>query len=138
MRLERALYEYMAADFDLTNQLNLYQSAPAIFTDTVPEEAEFPFIVVNSVSDVPLDALVEEGRQVVRDFACYAANRGSTQQVVQITERLRALFHRQSVPVDGYSNFITTIVGISQAPTDRTVIGRIVSVRFSLRKLPRV
>ncbi len=135
MNLEAAIYDYLAADFRLTDQLKTYRSAPAIFTESsIPEDADFPYVVVNSVSDVPLDTLAEEGRQVVRDIGCYCEYTGSSQQVNQIAERVRALFHRQSIPVDGYSNYITTIVGMILAPTDRNVVGRIVSVRFSLEK----
>jgi hypothetical protein len=92
-------------------------------------------VVINPVSDVPLDTLAEEGRLIVRDIGCYAPAQGTTIIINQITERVRALFHRKPLTMEGYGNFIATVQGVLVAPTDRTVIGRIVSVRFSLRKL---
>ncbi len=136
MDLESAIYARLTGDYRLTERLSVYRNAPAVFTESpVPDDVAFPYVVVTSVSDVPLDTLAETGRSVVRDFGCYARFTGSTQYLGQITERVRHLFHRQKVEVEGYSNFITQVIGINVAPSDRTVAGRIVSVRFSLRKL---
>lgn len=135
MNLDAGIYNHLAGDFDLTSMLNLYKDHPAIFVESpVPDEVLLPYVVVNSVSDVPLDTLAEEGRQVTRDIACYARYTGSSLEITTITERVRELFHRQQITVSGYSNFITTVAGVNIAPTDRTVVGRIVSVRFSLEK----
>lgn len=136
MDIEGAIYTHLTGDSTLTGMLAVYRNAPAVFMESpVPDDARRPFVVINSVSDVPLDTLAEEGREVIRDIGCYADYTGSQGPVLAITERVRELFHHRTVAVNGYSNFITTVSGIILAPTDRTISGRIVSVRFSLRKI---
>lgn len=135
MNIEGAIYTRLLGDSQLTAMLNVYRNNPAVFTFApVPDDAMLPYIVVNPVSDVPLDTLAEMGRQVTRDIACYAPNTGSPIQVTTLSERVRTLFHQQIILVDGYTNFLTSVTGLLTAPTDRTVFGRIVSVRFSLRQ----
>jgi hypothetical protein len=137
MNIEGAIYQRLVSDIDVTSRINVYRGAPAVFTfSPIPDDAQFPYVVVNAVSDVPLDTLVENGRQVTRDIACYVPNTGSATPITELSEAVRARFHRSFITVDGYTNFITTIVGVLTAPTDRTAFGRIVSVRFSLRQNP--
>jgi hypothetical protein len=135
MNIEGAIYTRLLGDSPLTAMLSVYRSNPAVFTFApVPDDASLPYIIVNPVADVPLDTLAETGRQVTRDIACYAPNTGSPVDITNISERVRALFHQQIILVDGYTNFLTSVTGLNTAPTDRTVFGRIVSVRFSLRQ----
>jgi hypothetical protein len=137
MDIEGAIYQRLISDAAITSRVNVYRGAPAVFTfSPVPDEAALPYIVVNPVSDIPLDTLAENGRQVVRDIACYVPNTGSVEPITRLSEAVRARFHRQVVTLDGYTNFLTSIVGLITAPTDRTVFGRIISVRFSLRQNP--
>lgn len=135
MNIEGAIYQRILGDSAITSLLNIYRNNPAVFTySPVPDDAQLPYIVVNPVADIPLDTLSETGRQVTRDIACYVPNTGSTIPITTLSELVRARFHISLIPVDGYTNFLTSIVGIITAPTDRTVFGRIISVRFSLRQ----
>lgn len=136
MDLDASLYAYLAADAPLLGLLATYRSAPAIFTEPpVPDDADLPYIVINSISDVPFDTLAEEGRNVIRDIGCYARFTGSSAPIIAIAERVRSLLHSQTILVPGYANIVTSVVGVANAPTDRTVSGRIVSTRFLLRKI---
>lgn len=137
MNIEGAIYQRIIGDGAITSLLNIYRGAPPVFTFApVPDDAQLPYIIVNPVADIPLDTLAENGRQVTRDIACYVPNTGSVTPITTLSELVRARFHRSLITVDGYTNFLTSIAGVLTAPTDRTVFGRIISVRFSLRQNP--
>lgn len=127
-----AIYSRLREDATLTALLSTYDGRPAIFTvDPAPGDAELPYIVTaGHVSDVPWDTKTTRGRDIRRDIRCYAAATGSMVQIESIAEKVRKLFHRQKIPVEGYNNVFTSCTGPIIGPTDGTVYGLIVTVRF--------
>ncbi|MGE5589202.1 MAG: hypothetical protein ACM3ZA_01025 [Bacillota bacterium] len=131
------IYGVLSEDATLRGMLGTYQGAPAIFTvEPVPGDAPLPMIVTpGQVSDVPDDTYDSLGRDLLRDIRCYTEATGSTAQVEAIAERVRALFHRQQVPVAGYGGVLAEASGPILAPTDTTVYGLVVTVRLRLRQI---
>ena len=139
--IDQAFYDRMAADPELTALLNSYVPtgstagsgalAPAIFTDQeVPEDAQPPYVWSNGqITDIPDDTKLQPGREIVRDVFCYTL-RNQTDLIDQIGNRIRDLFHRHALALDGALAIVAEANGPVTAPTDETVVGRVVSVRI--------
>jgi len=131
VNLAAAFYDRMAGDAELTALLGTYGGEPAIFTiDPAPEQAEMPYVVsAGNVADAAFDTKTTRGRQVWRDVRCYAVAQGSAVVVEQIAERVRVLFHRHSLAVDGFETWIAEASGPVTAD-EEDAYGRIVTVRL--------
>lgn len=131
------IFSVLSGDATLRGMLGLYQGAPAIFTaEPVPGDAPLPMIVTpGQISDASDDTYDSLGRDLRRDIRCYTAATGSTAPVEAIAERVRALFHRQPVPVDGHTGVLAEASGPILAPTDDTVYGLVITVRLRLRQI---
>lgn len=137
--LSQAFYDRLVGDSALTALLAEYRGAPAIFTnDPAPPDALPPYIVTaGEFAVAPFDTKTLYGRTVYRDIRCYAAERGSAEQIEDIAERVRALFHRYELPVSGFTTMLCDVSGPTPAPDDdEQVTGRIVSVRLVLQEEP--
>jgi hypothetical protein len=132
-----AIYNRLRNDATLVAMLSTYNGRPAIFTvDPVPGDAVLPYIVaVGHVADAPWDTKTSRGRNILRDIRCYAEATGSMALVESMAERVRILFHRQKIPVEGYDNVMTTCTGPIIGPADGSVYGLIVTVRFVLEEV---
>ena len=102
--ITQTIYNKLAGDGELTYQLATYEDDPAIFTtDPAPGNAELPYIVTaGEVSSRPFDTKQTRGRELMRDVRCYTAASGSAEVVETIAERVRALFHRQALTIEGF------------------------------------
>jgi len=134
--LTQLVYRRMADDSELAGLIETYPAGesggtPAVFTSrTVPEDAELPYILTTgNVTQVPFESKQLRGWEVTRDIGCYAKDLGSDALVEQIAERVRALFHRQSLAI-GAGAIIAFCVGPFVAPTGDGVTGRIVQVTW--------
>jgi len=127
----KGIYDRLYNDPILRSKINTYNSEPAIFTvEPVPGNARLPYVVVSGpVSDVPFDTKTTLGREQTVDIRCYTENKGSKAQVEEIAERVRELFHRQSITITGYKNIITSCTGPVFIPEDEA-LGMVVTVRF--------
>lgn len=131
--LTQPFYDRLSSDSELTADLSLYAGAPAIFTDEdVPEDAGLPYVYTHGqVSDVAWDTKNSTGRVITRDVAVYA-KRGNTAQLEQMAERIRALFHRHALAIDGGETIAAQASGPIAAPTDETIVGRVVTVKLKI------
>lgn len=128
-----AFYTRLANDSTLTDLLSVYNGSPAIFTTVpVPADAELPYLVTEAeVSTTPFDTKTTLGREVLKDIRCYVAKSGSAVLVETIAERVRFLFHQYALPLTGFDNAMLCLAqGLSVAPEEDDVYGRIVTVRF--------
>ena len=53
----------------------------------------------------------EVGREVVRDIRAYAEADGNPIPIEAIAERVRSLFHRRVIPIQGYTLIIAEVTG---------------------------
>lgn len=111
-------------------------AGPAVFSEKVPKDARFPFVVMREVDQVPaIDSKTRSGRDHLRDIAVYTdADDDDGALVGQLAEAIRALFHRStSLAVAGSATFSCQVVsGPMVAPADEGVHGRILTVRVVL------
>lgn len=136
MNLTEAIYTRMADDATLVALLAGYKSEPAVFTtDPAPGDATLPYIVsAGEVAQQPNDTKTTRGRLVWRDIRCYAPATGSAEAVEGIAERVRALFHRHELEVDGFELVVAECSGPIAADEDDTY-GRIVTLRLVLQEV---
>lgn len=132
----QAFYDALIADAQLVALANTYESLPAIFTtDTAPDSAVMPYVVTaGEVAQEPFDTKLTEGRTITRDVKCYAPNGGSAEVVEAMAERVRAIFHRQEISIDGYTWMKTEVTG-PIAADERDAYGRILTVQFVVEKV---
>lgn len=136
MDLAKAVYDRLAGDQELVAMLAKYAGAPAIFTQAfIPENAKMPYIwSYGNVSDQPEDTKTERGRDIFRDIQCFAAYRGDSSPLELIAKRVRKLFHRRAIAVDGATVIVASASGPVPAETDERAVGLIVHVRLRLEE----
>ncbi len=136
MNLAAAFYDRMAGDATLTAMLGAYNGEPCIFTvDPAPEDADMPCIVsAGEVAQSPFDTKTTRGRQVWRDVRCYAPATGSAVTLEAVAERVRELFHRHELAVDGFETWIAEVTGPVEAD-EEDAYGRLVTVRLILQEV---
>ena len=129
--LTAAFYDLLATDPTLIGLLATYGGVPAVFTtDPAPEDALLPYIVTaGEVSTAPFDTKTTLGREIRRDVRCYTEANGDAQDVEEMAERVRELFHRQPLVVDGFGVWVAECRGPIVADED-TAYGRVVTVRL--------
>lgn len=130
-----AIHDLLAGDGTLPGMLSTYGGEPAVFTtDPAPGDADLPYIVTaGDVSVAPFDTKTTRGRTIMRDVRCYASASGSAVTVEAIAERVRALLHRQSFSIDGFTWIMAECSGPIVAD-ERDAYGRIVTVRLTVEE----
>lgn len=133
MSLSSALFERMVADEPLAALLAVYAGQPAVFTtDPPPDDAELPYVITpGELATNPFDTKDKRGLELFQDIRCYTARTGSALAVGNIAARVRALFHRQPLVVDGRPSLLTSVTGPRVAPDD-DAYGRLLTVRVLL------
>lgn len=133
--LSAALYAAMAGDAVLKANLGAFKGVPSIFTKRpVPNDARRPIaLAATVVADVDEDFLVAQGRSITRDVAVYGNAQDDFDRVAAAAERIRTLFHRQTIRVAGYHCLPIVASGPIDAPADPQEIGRIVTLTIRLR-----
>lgn len=131
--LTQAVYDRMVSDGTLVGLLASYKGGPAVFTqDPAPGDAARPFVVTaGEVAQGPFDTKTTRGRRPFRDIRCYADADGDVMTIEAIAERVRALFHRYELPVDGFGVLVATARGPVTAD-EKDVYGRVVTVEYIL------
>ena len=135
--LTTAFYQRLVNDGVLADKLSEFPAGsgtPAIFTDDrVPASAALPYIVTSGeVANEPWDTKTSEGRWPFRDVYVYCPH-NSTSLVEQIAERVRALFHRHDLTVEGYRTVVANAHGPIRLSSD-DYDARIISVRLRLKR----
>lgn len=133
MNLTAAVFERLAEDAELTAMLATYRGEPAIFTiDPAPGDATLPYVVsAGETAQRDGGAKNRRGREVFRDIRCYAPASGSAVDVEALAERVRALFDRYALAVEGFETWVAAASGPIVAD-EVDAYGRVVSVRFLL------
>ena len=131
MNLTAAKYDRLSGDATLVALLGVYAGGPAIFTtDPAPGNATLPYLVAaGNVADAAFDSKNSRGRRPMFDVRCYAPATGSAATVEAIAERVRALFHRHRLAVDGHTTWVAEASGPVVAD-EKDAYGRIVTIRL--------
>jgi len=133
--LTQAIYSALAADSALGTMLATYSGSPAILTaDPVPYDVPRPYVVTTQpLHDEPLDGKnTVLGHTIYQDLRVVADATGSSQSIEAIAERVRALLHRQSLGVAGYTMIVADVSGPVAAPSDPRVMMLSLTARFVL------
>lgn len=127
--LTATLYDVMASDGALVALLASYKGLPGVFAiDPVPGDAALPYVVTaGEVSQLPWDTKQCRGREIIRDIRAYAEADGNNIPIEAIAERVRALFHRRALTIQGYTWLISSVNGPIAADEDG-YYGRVVSL----------
>lgn len=136
--ITKAVFNVLNGDSTLTDMLSTFDGVPAIFTtDPTPLKAKLPYIVTaGQVSDVAFDTKTTDGRDFVRDIRCYSKNtRGSTDEIEDIAERVRFLFHRKPFTITGFGVIISNVTG-PIARDEEDVYGRILTLQSTMEVCP--
>lgn len=129
--IDTAMHDVMKNDGALTALLAQYRGSLAIFFQSpIPEGVLPPYIAVPPETDTPNDTKNGLGRTAIRDIGCYDVASGDPRTVDAIAERVRALFHRQPLTIVGYETMLAEVIGPSPASTDKTLYGRLLSLRL--------
>ncbi|TFV83159.1 DUF3168 domain-containing protein [Blastococcus sp. CT_GayMR16] len=133
MSLSTALHARMVADGQLGELLAIYAGQPAVFTvDPPPDDAELPYVITpGELATNPFDTKDLRGRELYQDIRCYTARTGSSKAVGDIADRVRVLFHRRPIVVDGQPSLLTSVTGPRNAGGDDSY-GRLLTVRVVL------
>ena len=133
MSLSAALHARMVADAPLVALLASYDGQPAVFTvDPPPDNARLPYVITpGALATNPFDTKDLRGRELYQDIRCYTARTGSTVLVEDIADRVRWLFHRRPLVVDGQPSLLTSVTGPRVATSD-DAYGRLLTVRVVL------
>lgn len=132
LNLSLALHARLADDASIRSMVAEYRGAPAIFTSvTVPSDASRPYIIISgSASDIDDGADDVELRSIERDIGCYADNTGSIAFIDELAEAVRASLHGSSFTIGDKRVLVCRCSGPLVAPTDDSVVGRIVTAAF--------
>lgn len=140
-QLTQGIFNYLAADAGLASRLATYSfdgvMRPAVFTDLpVPEDAAFPFVAVSgNITGPALDTLNTMGAEITRDVGVYDKASQGQATLEDTADYVRSLFHFRPFTVPLY-RMISCSAGYPViAPTDQTVNGRLITVRFLLGRL---
>lgn len=119
----------------LTGALASYGGAPAIFTQPqAPDDATLGYVTVSApVASEPEDTKDRDGIDVDLDVGVYFTNAGSDAAVNEAARRVKRLLHRRRLAVSGYTVIVAVARAPVVAPTDDTVVGRLVRARYMLR-----
>jgi len=129
--ITKAFYDVLVSDGTLTALLATYEGDPAVFTtDPAPDNADLPYLVTaGEVSQAPFDTKTTRGRDLRRDIRCYTEANGDATTVEAIAERVRELFHREPLVIDGFGVWVADCSGPIVADED-DAYGRVVTVRL--------
>lgn len=143
INLKPNIRAFLVSDSAITSKITTYKGQPAIFTRRpVPEDAQYPFIVISSQIPSGRSDLVDAVRgNYVHDVIVYAQNNDNTtyntcEQIAFLLSQkfLRLQSTDMSIP-SGYQIIDAVGIGPFDAPTDGdTTVAKGVSVSFRLIK----
>lgn len=135
--LTQAMYTRLVGYGPLIADLPTYKSAPAVLSGfIVPPQAPLPRVVISaeSVSDRSQDDVSALIREVMRDVYVFTgrgtSGTSSENPIERIAENVRSALHLFFLPLPGWKCIIAQASGPRNAPTDETVAGRVITVRY--------
>lgn len=134
--LSTALFTRLIGDATLTALLGTTAGAASVFAKRpIPSGAGYPLVIsATVVGDVAADMMVSQGRAVQRDIALYGKLATDYDKVQDAAERVRVLFHRRPLTVNGYQTIDVLASGPIDAPAEPQEIGRIVTLTIRLHQ----
>ena len=128
--LRRACARRMHDDPGLVALLGRYGGQAAIVSeDEVPVDIPRPFIVVDPPTvNEPNDTKNSRGRDRSLTIRCFKNSKDTEHDIDDIAERVRDLFHRVPVSAAGEQGWMASASGPVLAPTDSSLVGRLVAV----------
>lgn len=132
MDIAAAIYSALVGSSTITTKVATYGAGRAVFTSRpVPRDTARPFLVVESESEVTADALNAERIEATVSVLAIADNTGSETAILALAAAVKALLHREPLTISGGSHISTWHVSTTRAPTDETLVGRLLT--FTLR-----
>ena len=127
----QAVFDVMNADSLLVGLLSQFEGDPAIFTmKEVPPDALRPYIwSYGDVVSTPFESKDLRGRDVTRDIWIVADDVGDEDLVMDISNRVRDIFHRTVMTI-GLGNMRTIALGPRIGPSGDDITARIVTLEF--------
>lgn len=134
--LSKTLSDKLKNDPQLALLLSKYHGEPAVFTtDPIPGDAPNSYIVtVGEVVSIPWDTKTSRGRDIIRDIRIYTSANGDAILVEDLAERVRNLFHRQFLSIDGFQWVISGIIGPIVAD-EQDYYARIISLNLKIEEV---
>lgn len=142
MNSTKAIRDRLIDETDLTDELDVFLGAPAIFDDQAPDDylaqQDKACIVIPAPTARDNNStLTETIWAETRDVRLYAKRSGSVAELDLLAEQVRDLFHLRpgEIDVDGGICTIATASGPLGAPTtDPSLVGRRVVLRLELQE----
>ena len=128
-----AFFTTLKGDATLIADLSSFNSRKSIFMyQPIPKDVEPPYIIsTGEISDDSFDTKDTVGREIRRDIRCYDFAEGDAIRIERIAERVRTLFHRQSISFTGFKTIHIDVFGPIIAD-EEDLYGRILTVRCLL------
>jgi len=132
---ELAIYNKIVADTTLTAALGTYSSNPAVFFRAqVPGDltsAGYPYIwSPGRVATENRDTKSAIGESILMDLFVVVKQTGSIKTLEEITRKLKAALHRQSLTLTGGNQVWSHVTGPIPAPLTEDLVGRILTLDF--------
>ena len=127
----QAIFDVMNADTLLVGLVSQFDGDPAIFTmKEVQPDALRPYIwSYGDVVSTPFESKDLRGRDVTRDIWIVADDVGDEDLVMDISNRVRDIFHRTVMTI-GLGNMRTIALGPRIGPSGDDITARIVTLEF--------
>lgn len=141
MNSAQTVFQRLAADAELSFDLDTYEGWPAIFDDTAPDDFVFgddiAIIIAAPTSNEADPTLTEQSWAPVRDVRLYCRHTGSNARLEALAWHVHGLFHlkAEALFVDGGKVTIATATGPVASPTtDPALVGRRITLRLILQE----
>lgn len=135
--LTQAIYTRLVGYGPLIADLPTFVNLPAVFSGfIVPPQAPLPRVVIaaESLTDRSQDDVSALIREVNRDVFVYASRSpsgtSSENPLERMAENVRSALHLYLLPLAGWNCILAQASGPRNAPTDETVAGRVITVRY--------
>lgn len=129
-----ALVARMKGDATLVAMLATFRNSPCVFSESpVPASAARGYVFCgNIVDDSPIDTKTSQIREHVRDIDVVFDATGDGRQVEAAADRIRTLFHRYQLNVDGMTTLIAKVFGPMHLESDPSLTARRVTLHLTL------
>lgn len=133
------LYDRLSADLPLAALLSNYRGHPAVFCDSVPPDAEPPWILIEGVTaDAPQDARGLRVRELRLALRCLDATGAGSGRLAAVAARARALLHEGELVPAGAALLAQSCHGPIRAPAERGFLERRLELRLLLNETEEV
>ena len=133
LNIAAALFSRLSTDGTLTGDLATYGGATAVFTGRVPEASPRPYVFIHGlVANDPADTKTTRGREIIAQIDAVADTSPGASTIVidRVAERIRALLHRFSLTVTGFTVRVASVAGPVAGESDASVFVRTLSLRL--------